>query len=143
MRYLVVQNMNFERGMRPTVSRTRLYSTPSNFELQQQSAPSQTHTLLGTSRWQLRKTPGLPTSRRNSRNDQGTQIVMTWISLSSKVRNNLIYVPEGPICLKILRECHNNTLGGSLWNSTDSRTSVKDLLVAQNEQAATRVCQVL
>jgi hypothetical protein len=33
--------------------------------------------------------------------------------------------------------------GGSLWNSTDSRTSVKDLLVAQNEQAATGVCQVL
>ncbi len=26
--------------------------------------------------------------------------------------NNLIYVPEGPICLKILRECHDNTLSG-------------------------------
>jgi len=57
--------MNFKRGMRPTANRTRLYSTPSNFELQQQSAPSQTRTLSGTSRWQLRKTPGLPTSRRN------------------------------------------------------------------------------
>jgi len=28
------------------------------------------------------------------------------------LRNNLIYVPEGPICLKILRECHDNTLAG-------------------------------
>jgi hypothetical protein len=27
-------------------------------------------------------------------------------------RNNLIYVPEGPIRLKILRECHDNTLVG-------------------------------
>jgi hypothetical protein len=84
MRYLVVQNMNFERGMGPTASKTKLYSTPSNFELQQQSAPSQTHTLSGTSGWQLRKTLGLPTSRRNSKNDQGTLIVMIWISLSSK-----------------------------------------------------------
>ncbi len=83
-RYFVVQNMNFKRGMRPMVSRTRLYSTSSNFKLQQQSTPSHIHTLSGTSRWQLRKTLGLPTSRRNSRNDQGTQIVMTWISLSSK-----------------------------------------------------------
>jgi len=24
----------------------------------------------------------------------------------------MIYVPEGPICLKILRECHDNTLAG-------------------------------
>jgi hypothetical protein len=28
------------------------------------------------------------------------------------LRNNLIYVPEGPIRLKILRECHDNTLVG-------------------------------
>ncbi len=28
------------------------------------------------------------------------------------LRNNLIYVPEGPIRLKILRECHDNTLAG-------------------------------
>jgi hypothetical protein len=28
------------------------------------------------------------------------------------LRNNLIYVPEGPIHLKILRECHDNTLAG-------------------------------
>jgi len=28
------------------------------------------------------------------------------------LRNNLIYVPEGPICLKILRKCHDNTLAG-------------------------------
>jgi hypothetical protein len=28
------------------------------------------------------------------------------------LRNNLIYVPERPICLKILRECHDNTLAG-------------------------------
>jgi hypothetical protein len=28
------------------------------------------------------------------------------------LRNNLIYVPKGPICLKILRECHDNTLVG-------------------------------
>jgi hypothetical protein len=34
-------------------------------------------------------------------------------------------------------------LGWSLWNGTNSRTSVKELLVAQNEQAATGVCQVL
>jgi hypothetical protein len=27
-------------------------------------------------------------------------------------RNNLIYVLEGPIRLKILRECHDNTLAG-------------------------------
>jgi hypothetical protein len=33
--------------------------------------------------------------------------------------------------------------GGSLWNSTDSQTNVKDLLVAQNEQGVTGVCQVL
>jgi transposase InsO family protein len=33
--------------------------------------------------------------------------------------------------------------GRSLWNGMDSRTSVKELLVAQNEQAATGVCQVL
>jgi hypothetical protein len=32
--------MNFERGMRPTASRIRLYSTLSNFESLQQSAPS-------------------------------------------------------------------------------------------------------
>jgi hypothetical protein len=30
--------------------------------------------------------------------------------------------------------------GRSLWNGTDSRTNVKELLVAQNEQAATGVC---
>jgi hypothetical protein len=28
------------------------------------------------------------------------------------LRNNLIYVPKGPIRLKILRECHDNTLAG-------------------------------
>jgi hypothetical protein len=28
------------------------------------------------------------------------------------LRNNLIYVPEGPIRLKIMRECHDNTLAG-------------------------------
>jgi hypothetical protein len=28
------------------------------------------------------------------------------------LRNNLIYVPEEPIRLKILRECHDNTLAG-------------------------------
>jgi len=28
------------------------------------------------------------------------------------LRNNLIYVPEGPIHLKILRKCHDNTLAG-------------------------------
>jgi hypothetical protein len=33
--------------------------------------------------------------------------------------------------------------GRSLRNGMDSRTSVKELLVAQDEQAATRVCQVL
>jgi len=33
--------------------------------------------------------------------------------------------------------------GRSLRNGTDSRTSVKELLVAQDEQANTRVCQVL
>jgi len=27
-------------------------------------------------------------------------------------RNNLIYVPEGPKRLKILKECHDNTLAG-------------------------------
>jgi hypothetical protein len=26
------------------------------------------------------------------------------------LRNNLIYVPEGPIRIRILRECHDNTL---------------------------------
>jgi hypothetical protein len=56
------------------------------------------------------------------------------------LRNNLIYVPEGPIRLNFLKECHH---GKSLWNGTDSRTSVKELLVAQNEQAVTGVCQVL
>ncbi len=34
-------------------------------------------------------------------------------------------------------------LGRSFWKGTDSRTSVKELLVAQNEQADTKVCQVL
>jgi transposase InsO family protein len=33
--------------------------------------------------------------------------------------------------------------GRSLWNGTNSRTSVKELLVAQNEQVATGICQVL
>ncbi len=28
------------------------------------------------------------------------------------LRNNVIYVPKGPIRLKILRECHDNTLAG-------------------------------
>jgi hypothetical protein len=28
------------------------------------------------------------------------------------LQNNLIYVPEGPIRLKILRKCHDNTLAG-------------------------------
>jgi hypothetical protein len=57
---------------------------PEQFRVTATISTLPTHTLSGTSRWQLRKTLGLPTPRRNSRNDQGTQIVMTWISLSSK-----------------------------------------------------------
>jgi hypothetical protein len=58
------------------------------------------------------------------------------------LRNNLIYVPEGPKPKNPERMPRQHP-GGSLWNGTDSRTSVKDLLVAQNERAAMGVCQVL
>ncbi len=59
------------------------------------------------------------------------------------LRNNLIYVPEGPIRFKNHERMPRQHPSGSLWNGTDSQTSVKELLVAQNEQAATRICQVL
>jgi len=59
------------------------------------------------------------------------------------LRNNLIYVPEGLIRLKILRECHDNTLAGHFGMARTHELVSKDLLVAQNEQAATGVCQVL
>jgi len=49
------------------------------------------------------------------------------------LRNNLIYVPERTYTLKNPERMSQQHPGGSLWNSTNSRTSVKDLLVAQNE----------
>jgi hypothetical protein len=43
------------------------------------------------------------------------------------LQNNLIYVPKGPIHLKILKECHDNTLAGH-FGMTQSHELVQGLI---------------
>ncbi len=115
-RYLVVQIMNFEGGDEAYSQQNQTLLNPEQFRVAATISTLPVSYLVRDIKmatkedtWATNIKKELQERPRNPNRDDLDQFEQQDELL---LRNNLIYVPERPIRLKILRECHDNTLVG-------------------------------